>query len=115
MKRWRALGGDLGLGGVGLVGAHVVVLQGGQHRLQAGLDLGRVVAGAVAGEQELQHKGGHIGALLDAVQQVLAHDLAVELIEQLLVQCVHRMRPFYRCSPSPAPRVPCRTQSVWWG
>ena len=52
-----ALGRHLGLGGVGLVGAHVVVLQRGQHRLHAGLDLGRVVAGAVAGQQELQHEG----------------------------------------------------------
>jgi hypothetical protein len=84
-----ALGGHFGLRRVRLVGPHVVVLQRGQHRLQPGLNLRRFVAGAVAGQQKLQHEGGHVGALLDAVQQVLAHHLAVEVFQEFLVQCVH--------------------------
>jgi hypothetical protein len=34
-----------------------------------------IVAGAVAGQQELQHEGRHVRALLDPVQQVLAKTL----------------------------------------
>lgn len=57
-----ALGGHFRLGRVGLVGPHVVVVQGGQHGLHAGLDFRRIVAGAVAGQQKFQHESGHVGA-----------------------------------------------------
>jgi len=79
------LGRHLGLRSVCLVGAHVVVLQRGQHRLQPGLNLGRLVRGAVARQQKFQHEGGDIGALLDAVQEVLADDLAVKVFQQFQV------------------------------
>ena len=81
----------LGLLGVGLVGPHIVVLQGGQHRVHAGRQLGLVVAGAETRQQELQHKGRHVGAFLDAVQQVLAHHLAFVDLSELAVQRVHRV------------------------
>ena len=77
-----------GLRRVGFVGAHVVLLQGREHRLHAGLDLRRIIAGAIAGEQELQHEGRDVRALLDPVQEVLAHDLAIEDLVQLGVESV---------------------------
>ena len=68
---------------VGLVRADVVLLQGREDGLHARLDLRRVVAGAIACEQELQDEGRDVGALLDPVQEVLADDLAVERRVQL--------------------------------
>ena len=96
-----ALGRDARLRRVGLVRPDVVVLQRGENGLHAGVDLGRVVAGAEAGEQELQHERRHVGALLDPVQQILADDLAVED----RVQLADRARPalLRRYSPSRDP------------
>jgi hypothetical protein len=90
MKRWLALGRHARLGRVGLVGPHVVVLQRGQHGFDPGLDLGGFVAGTVASQQELQHERRHVGALLHAVQQILADDFAGVEFVQFAIQFVHR-------------------------
>ena len=85
-----ALGCHLGLGGIGLVGADIVFLEGGEHGLHAGVQLRLVIAGAELGEQKLQDEGRDVGALLDPVQQVLAQHLAVKGRVQFQVEGVHR-------------------------
>jgi hypothetical protein len=62
------------LGGVRLVWAHEISLKGLIYRGEAGFDLVGVVGGAVAGEQEFEHEGRRVGALLDPLHQILAHD-----------------------------------------
>ena len=51
-------------------------------------DLGRIVAGAKAREEKLQHECRNVRALLDPMQQILADDLAVERRRQLPIECI---------------------------
>ncbi|MCY1395939.1 hypothetical protein D9M71_108980 [compost metagenome] len=82
-------GSHLRLGGVRLVGAHVVLIEGVEHGLHTSLDLCRVIAGTVTGQEELQHESRHVGALLDPMQQILAHYLTVERRRESLIQGIH--------------------------
>ena len=84
-KAMLAFGGDPGLGHIRLIRADVVVLQCGQHRFHTCLDLCRIITGTIAREQKLQHKGGHVGALFDPVEQILADHFAVKDREQFLI------------------------------
>ena len=90
-----ALHGDARLSCIRLVGTDVVLVQGGKHGFHSRLDFSRIVAGAVAGQQEFQHEGGYVGAPLDPVQQILAHHFAAEDLVQLPVEIVenHVRRP----------------------
>src|SRR5579862_3511624 len=86
--------GDSGLGGIGLVGADIVVLKGRQNGLHTGIDLGRIVAGTVTREEKLQDESRHVGAFLDPVEQVLADHLAVKDVVEFLVELIHRAIPY---------------------
>ena len=80
---------DLGLNALGLVGTHVVISEDPADTIQALCHGFLVIGRAVHAQQVLQHKGGHVGAALHKGRQVLAHDLAAKVLEQLTVQPVH--------------------------
>ena len=79
---------DLGLDALGLVGAHVVVRQDLADALEPLLDGLLVVGGAVHAQQVLEHKRGNVGAALHQRREVLAHDLAAKVLEQLGIKAV---------------------------
>ena len=80
---------NLGFNALGLIGAHVVIGEDSADAVQA-LRHGLLVVGrAVHAQQVLQHKGGYVGAALHKGRQVLAHDLAAKVLEQLTVQAIH--------------------------
>ena len=84
-KAMLAFRGHPGLRRIGLIGTHVVVLEGGQDRFHARLDFRGLVTGAVARQQEFQHKGRHVGAFFNPVQQILPDHFAVKDREQFLI------------------------------
>ena len=85
-------GRNTGLRRVRFVGANVIVLERRQDGFDTGLDFDVVVAGAVPGEQELKDERRDVRPFLDAVQQILANDLAGELFVQFCVEWVHSLR-----------------------
>ena len=80
---------NLGLNALGLVGTHVVIGEDPADAVQALCHGFLIIGRAVHAQQVLQHKGWHIGAALHKGRQVLAHDLASKVLEQLAVQPVH--------------------------
>ena len=80
---------NLGLNALGLIGTHVVISEDPADAIQALCHGFLVIGRAVHAQQVLQHKGGHVGAALHKGRQVLAHDLAAKVLEQLTVQPVH--------------------------
>ena len=70
---------------VGFIGTDVVVLEGGQDRFHARLDFRWLVTGTVARQQKFQHKGRHVGAFFDPVQQILPDHFAVKDREEFLI------------------------------
>ena len=73
---------------LGLVGSDEVVRQRLVDDLEAGLDRGRVVGGAVLPEEELEDVDRHVRADLDLADEVLAHDPAREVAVGELVEAV---------------------------
>ena len=80
---------NLGLNALGLVGTHVVIGEDPADAVQALCHGFLIIGRAVHAQQVLQHKGWHIGAALHKGRQVLAHDLASKVLEQLAVQPIH--------------------------
>jgi len=56
-----------------------------ERGLDAGSDLVRVIARTVLGQQELQHEGRHVRALLNLLNQVLADNTSGEHCVQFFV------------------------------
>ena len=83
---------DLGLDGLRLIGAHVVL---GEDAADARNTLGDglvVIGGAVHAQQVLQHERGNVGTALHERREVLAHDLAAEALHDLGVKLVGLQR-----------------------
>ena len=79
----RALLPDLRLNEFGLVTVDVVAVDNVTHLLDAAPDEVLVVGRAVLAEEILQHVGGHYGVVLHQLGQVLAHDLPLEVVDDL--------------------------------
>ena len=68
---------------------HVVLAQDLPDRVDARLNRGLVVRGAVLPEQVLQHVSGNDRVTLDRLHQVLADDQAREVLVDLVVKLTH--------------------------
>ena len=80
---------DLGLDAFRLVGTHVVLAQDLAYALEPFFDGNVVVRRAVHAQQVLEHERGNIGAALHKRRQILANDLATEMLKQLGVERIH--------------------------
>jgi hypothetical protein len=69
---------DLRLGCISFVWPHVILLQGGENGLHASIHLRLIIAGAILREQKLQDERRDVGALLDAMEQILAKHFPIE-------------------------------------
>ena len=79
---------DLRLDALAFVGAHVVVREDGANAVKAGRQVFLVVGGAIHPQQVFQHERGHVRPALHERRQVLAHDFAAEVLQQLAVKLV---------------------------
>ena len=72
--------------------AHIVVCQDVFHCLNSLLNDLFIVGTAILPQKKLKNIGGNIGPLLDFLGQVLAHNFAIKLLTQLLLDACAGIR-----------------------